>query len=820
MDSKPYPMKFIAKQFLPGGFRLLSIGVPIMTAPLLAAQQAETVEDVFELQAFEVTTESETGYVASNVLSAYRVNATIKEIPFNIQVVTAEFLADQAAVNLDDAVQYAAGVSIGGTSLQELDVYNIRGLSASRPKRNGYRRYYLSDMTNVQRVEVVKGPASALFGEAQPGGIINYITKRPKAEPETEISLRYGSWDERRIGIGKTGPLLDGRKDLLYRIDTSYQRSNGYRDYAEEERAVVAPVLQWEITPRTKVILDVEWIYKRFNPPSANLLWNESATRAYWERWVGEAPQDWADLPEATAAFLEVLANDPGKAVQFKFITQPSDNPTQDGSNRWTDIYPESLAPYTYATNGPDAFVRYDAMTYTGEIQHKVSDWLSVRAVISHGETDTEIWRANTKRVRVWGDGLQQGKRQDSRLNTVFNVQADALINFEIGPTKHRLVVGAEYFGDDFENLTIRSNNAAGANESQLLVLFEPSLELFALYDRNFPGETNPEELMSRVTRISRDDFYDENGAPRLIESDTALERELESVYISDQVSLFDDTVKILAGLRHDRVNQTFLRSLTLTEDLPFETPEVDSTTPQIGINWYATGSIVLYGNYSESFTPVEGVLRNIDGTESEKPPERGEGTEFGIKGSFLDGRISATVAWFDISKTDVVRPGITNDGERYDILVEGQSSTGYEADIVAYPTPNWQLILGYAHIEAEESIEEGGLDFDKRIVGVPEDQVTLWTKYSFKDSFLEGLEIGGGMTYMGERRGGQTNQDFLILDSYTKVDAFLAYKFNRNNVDYKLSLKIDNVFDELYFRPGPYVGDPTNATLTLTMKF
>lgn len=798
--------------------RILLILAPTFGLSLIGVGQDEADEAIFEMTPFEVTTDAQSGYIASNVLSAYRINATIKEIPFNIQVVTAEFLADQAAVNLDDAIQYSAGVTIGGTSLQELDVYNIRGLSASRPKRNGYRRYYLSDMTNVQRVEVVKGPASALFGEAQPGGIINYITKKPQAKPETQVSVRYGSWDERRIALSNTGPLNRSNKDLLYRIDTSYQKANGYRDFAEEERAVIAPVLQWQITPRTKLVFDVEWIYKRFNPPSANLIWNESATRAYWERWVGEAPEDWAQLPDLTAAFVAALEADPARAVQFRFLTQPSNNPVEGGGTRYTDIYPSSLVPYRYASNGPDTFVRYSALTYTGEVQHTFTDWASARVVVSQGTTDTDIWRSNTKRVRVWGDGLQQGKREDVRTNEVFNVQADMLINFDLGPSKHRLVIGVEHFGDDFDGRTIRNNASAGANTSQLQLLFTESYPLFLNYDLSFPGE---DELILGVNRISRSDFYDEQGNPFLVESETALERELNSIYFSNQISLFNDRVKMLAGIRYDRVEQTFLRSLSINEPLPFSTPTVSATTPQFGINWYVTSALVLYANASESFSPVEGVLRNIDGTESEKPPERGEGKELGIKASFFDGHISATLAWFDITKTDVVRPGITDDGDRYDILVDGQTSTGVELDLMAYPTENWQLTLGYAYIDSEEVIDESAIaGFDDRIVGVPEHQFTLWTKYSFHDTFLEGWEIGGGVSYLGERRGGQTNVDLLMLDSYVKVDALIGYKFQRNGAQYKLALKIDNVLDERYFRPGPYIGDPINYTLTLTADF
>lgn len=793
--------------------------LPFLSAVIASSlsAQAETEPDAYELPAFEVTAGSDQGYLASNVLSAYRINATIKEIPFNIQVVTDEFLKDHNAVSLIDAVQYVAGVTVGNTSMQEQDIFNIRGLRASRPKRNGYRRYYSFDMTNVQRVEVVKGPSSALFGEAQPGGIINYITKRPLPERETEVSVRYGRWDNRRFYVGHTGPFREDDKRLLYRIDASYQKSNGYRDFEREERAVVAPVISWEPTDRTKVIVDFEWFYQNFNPPSGNLIWNESATRAYWERWVGFAPDDWADLPALTAEFYERLEADPALGLQFRFMTQPSSFPQEDGSPRYTDIYPTYLAPLTYSTTGPDTYTKFDVRTITGEVQHRFTDWASVRAVASTGKTETEFVRANTQRVRVWGDGFQQGKRYAERTNEVISAQLDGMFSFHTGPVRHRVIVGAEYMADNFELFQVRNRVPGGAEPSQIMFLFPETYQLFLGYDLSFPGEDN---LVLGPIRISEDDFFDADGNPILLEIDSYSTRDLYSLYISDQLNFFDGRVRVLLGLRYDRVYQTIERTLNTPD--PFDTPTLSQTTPQFGINWYVTPDIVLYGNYSESFTPVEGMLRNEDGSTSPKPPERGEGGEVGIKGTFLDGAVSATVAVFDITKTDVVRPGLRDDGSRFDILADGQKSRGFEIDLMARPLPGLQLIFGYAYIDSEEILagEDPTADFDRRIVGVPQNQVTLWSKYTFQETALKGLELGGGFTYLGERRGAQTNRDIIFLDSYTKFDALVAYRFSRNNVDYRLALRVDNVFDTLYFRPGVFVGNPRNATISLTVNF
>lgn len=794
----------------------VSAALALLVAPFAPSLIAQEEPDFYELPTFEVRAGTDRGYLASNVLSAYRINATIKELPFNVQVVTQEFLRDQNAVSLTDAVQFVAGVTVANTSLQEQDVFNIRGLRASRPKRNGFRRYYSFDMTNVQRVEVVKGPASALFGEAQPGGIINYITKRPLPERETELSVRYGRWDNRRFYVGHTGPFREDDKRLLYRIDASYQKSNGFRDFEREERIFIAPVISWEPTDRTKVILDFEWFYKDFNPPAGNLIWNESATRAYWERWVGFAPDDWADLPRLTGEFLERLQNNQTLALQFRFTTQPSNFPTVGGTPTYTDIYPTSLAPLTFSSTGPDTYTIFDMRTITAEIQHRFSDWLSVRAVGSRGKTDTEFVRANTQRVRVWGDGFVQGKRYAERKNEVISGLLDGILSFNTGPVRHRMIIGAEYMGDNFEEFQVRNRVPGGSEPSQLMVLFPESFELFLNYDLSFPGE---DKLVLGPIRISQDDFFRADGTPILVESDTSLKRDLYSVYISDQFIMFDGRVRLLAGLRYDRVKQTIERTINTPE--PFQTPTLSQTSPQLGLNWYVTPDIVLYGNYSESFTPVEGMLRNEDGTSSPIPPERGEGGEIGIKGTFLDGRFSATVAVFDITKTDVVRPGLRDDGSRFDILVDGQKSRGFEVDLMASPFPGLQFIFGYAYIDSEEIFEEENiLEFDRRIVGVPQNQVTFWAKYTFQESALAGLELGGGFTYLGERRGAQTNRDQIFLDSYTKFDALIAYRFSRGNVDYRLALRIDNVFDTLYFRPGIFVGNPRNATVSFGITF
>lgn len=515
------------------------LSTPLMLAASLVAlhgtataQDAADEDQVFHLSPFEVSTETNRGYQAGNAISAYRVNTPIKDIPFNIQIMTQEFIEDTQSVSLEDVLQYAAGVTKQQSETEE-GRFNIRGLQAGFPKRNGYRRYYAMDMTNVERVEVVKGPLSAIFGEAQPGGIINYITKKPVSDPRYHAKVTYGSYDFMRAQFGLTGPLNES-KSLLYRIDASYLDRGGFRDFEYEERTFIAPVLQWNPTARTVVRVDFEYLHKRANIPSFSPVWNEAAFNSFLERY-------------------------PSRILRDIFA--------EEVPPYFTDI--ATHYPLEFSTAGPDAYSDFLLKTYTLEVTHNINSNLDFRAVASGSDTEWEELRARPNRTRTSGFGFLRGHFFRESVNQVVNVQTDLTASFRTGPIEHRLTVGAEYFGDNFKLQQFRN---------------PPPSQLFYYFDEAFMRSFFDTGVSSRGTfreyAIDMIDFTDP-----VAQQNT--ERDLFGIYFSEQMTLMNERLRIIAGLRYDEVKQSFYSydgSTKIGSD-----PKVTATTPQIGFNYAIT---------------------------------------------------------------------------------------------------------------------------------------------------------------------------------------------------------------------------------------
>ncbi|MEI8210242.1 MAG: TonB-dependent receptor plug domain-containing protein, partial [Methylococcales bacterium] len=130
--------------------------------------------------------------------------------------------------------------------------------------RNGFRLQQGGsnrDMANVESVEVLKGPAAILYGMVEPGGMVNVITKQPLATPYYALNQQFGSFNNYRTTVDATGPVANN-KDVLYRMNMSYQNSGSFRDFVGTDDLFLAPVLKWNITPKTQVTFELEYNHK------------------------------------------------------------------------------------------------------------------------------------------------------------------------------------------------------------------------------------------------------------------------------------------------------------------------------------------------------------------------------------------------------------------------------------------------------------------------------------------------------------------------------------------------------------------------------
>jgi iron complex outermembrane receptor protein len=218
-----------------------------------------------------VTGEGQRGYSAPNASTATGTDAPILETPFSVQVVPQDVLRDQQVIRLEDALTNISGVISAGNNGGREAAFSIRGFgnqfSSSVPTlRDGYRLYGsfqgISEIGILERVEVLKGPASILYGEIEPGGVINLVSKKPLAKPFYEAELQVGSRALVRPRIDLTGSLTtDG--SLLYRLNALYQHDRSFRNFdTDTNRFAIAPTLTWKMSDRTDLTVSLDYIHQ------------------------------------------------------------------------------------------------------------------------------------------------------------------------------------------------------------------------------------------------------------------------------------------------------------------------------------------------------------------------------------------------------------------------------------------------------------------------------------------------------------------------------------------------------------------------------
>ena len=188
---------------------------------------------------------------------AIRLNAPLEQTPMLVNIVPRELLDQQQAISLEDALRNVGGVSKFG-SYGNGDNINIRGFDiglAGGPENyrvNGVMlRTPYSDY--VEEVQVLKGPVSILYGDVEPGGVINYVTKKPLGYRHGTFELKVGEDGLYRPSIDLGGTVGD---DVAFRLNTVFETSESFRDEVENEQFMIAPTFSWEISDRTSLLVE------------------------------------------------------------------------------------------------------------------------------------------------------------------------------------------------------------------------------------------------------------------------------------------------------------------------------------------------------------------------------------------------------------------------------------------------------------------------------------------------------------------------------------------------------------------------------------
>lgn len=210
-----------------------------------------------------------TDYAVQNSSTATKTDTPIMETPVSIQVVPRAVMSDQKTTTIKDALENVSSVRPQST-LGLSNSFIIRGFRNGKVYRNGLIANGISvaegtqfETANLERVEVLKGPAAVLFGRIEPGGLINLVTKKPRDESYYSLEQRFGSYGFYRTEWDATDTITDD-KSLSYRFTGSYQNNKSFRDFNFNDRVLVNPSLTWRPSDATEMSLEVEAIHDEF----------------------------------------------------------------------------------------------------------------------------------------------------------------------------------------------------------------------------------------------------------------------------------------------------------------------------------------------------------------------------------------------------------------------------------------------------------------------------------------------------------------------------------------------------------------------------
>uniref|UniRef100_UPI0030845D33 TonB-dependent siderophore receptor n=1 Tax=Petrachloros mirabilis TaxID=2918835 RepID=UPI0030845D33 len=637
-----------------------------------------------------VTGETDRGYAVDNATTATRTDTPLRDIPQSIQVIPKQVLEDQQVIRLDDALRNVSGVAPGDNFGGTRDQFFIRGFQQFNIFRDGFRdeRIVLQETAAIDRIEVLKGPASVLFGNLEPGGIINIILERPLAEPHYIFEGQVGNFGLVRPQLDFTGPLNKNRT-LLYRLNAVYERGDGFRDFDQDiQRFFIAPSLSWDITENTNLLIEFEYSYDR----------------------------------------------------------RPFDRGLVAIGNEVADI------PRDRILGEPDDFLENTAYSLGYILEHRFSENWRIRNALRFSSADTLDVKADPRfrlEDEVSGE-LRRFFRSNDDISQLFELQTSVLGSFSTGSVDHEIVVGFDYF----------RNFSQGTN-------------------REFP-ETPSINIFSPVYRVIPQPDLDE--FTNLIR-DSRRETDAIGIYLQDLISLTDN-LKLLLGGRFDFSNQSELSfgSSSSRYDQAF--------SPRVGIVYQPIEPLSLYASYSRAFAPNFGTTSDGETLE----PERGTQYEVGARAELLNGRLSANLAFYDLTKTNIADSDPNDPTFTFFVPIGKQRSRGLELDVAGEILPGWKLIASYAYTDAEIVKGVFGIADGNRPANIPEHSGSLWTTYEIQEGNLQGLGFGLGLFLVGERQG--DNQNTFRLPGYVRTDAAVYYR--RNN--WKFALNIRNLFDINYF--------------------
>ncbi|MDE2411946.1 MAG: TonB-dependent siderophore receptor [Sphingomonadales bacterium] len=759
----------------------------LIAAPALA-QATTDATDGDEEQGQQIVVTGQ--FVDKGAQSATKLAIPVLDTPFSVDSYNSNFLKAVETTNVSDLYRYMTGIQRAGNTGYDI---TFRGFKTSGNDRNAILtdglpglsvRFGSPPTVGVDHIELVKGPTSVLYGQAQPGGFINIITKKPKSTPSFDVTLRgqtgLGSFNRQLGGLASidfTGPILaDGAVSARLLGESGYTR--GFRDGAYEKPVFISPMVSWEIDPQTKLTLQGEYRWVKTHLDTYLVAPNRDASRIATINTSYQEDKDF--LIERGKTGNLFLEHEFSRDVKFNL------------GYRYVDHF--------------DTQTNFDVV----------------------GFDSTDPLNTITRRAR----------RQEN-IRTYSFVDANLTAKFDTLGIRHTLLLG---FSGGRETASLnrlqfyncaRTTNVATSCTSLNLNIYNP-VHNAALDVANFPlfDPAKPSDLNWRYTTQNSLGFYGSD----FIEFSDMFKAMVGLRYANERQTIADKRITTFKPVEKKDTKFLPLAGLLFqpVRHVSFYTSYSTSFVP------VAASSQDVFG--MNPFKPTEAT--SIEGGVKTELFNR----RLNVTAAYFDIKKKNTLNTFNCLTLAQLNAAITAgtytapaDAPRDTAgnlipgsgtcsnQLGGERARGMEIELNATPLPNWQITGGYAHTVGRVTSSNIAGQTGALLTNSPRDAINLWTRYDIEEGPLEDLGVGLGVSYIGKRHGllptaavdARPENGTLPLKGYTVVDLGLYYKVG-DHLD--LTLKASNLFDERYIESAGFTGDiqlvpGTLRTITLTAR-
>ncbi|SFW69128.1 TonB-dependent receptor [Chitinophaga sancti] len=721
-----------------------------------------------QLQTVEITGRKEIGYKNTNTFIGTKTATPLREVPASIAYVTKELIQDQAAVRIGDVVKNMSGVN-QFTFYDDLTIrgFRINGGSTTQ-LMNGMRTFtgfWKQPMVNyLERVEVIKGPASALFGNASPGGVINRVTKKPLDEDRKSLSFTMGSFNSTRALLDFTGPLNED-KTILYRLNLGYENAESFRVLQFDKNLVIAPSVSFLPNKKTRINFDA--------------VYNKSNSRL-----------------------------DRGQSV---FMGQ--------------GLY---STPISQALNATNDYLNEETYTVMASLNHQFSSRLAFNlAYLRTGYTEDLLEHRSANENARDAKGIEipsliarqvfVRKKNPASANASMYLTYDA----NTGKIEHKLLAGYDYSQATLSpgasqmtatNYQLKSGGVAPYYPADSLkyVTYEyktASGEKIVIPKPNVPSFDllNPNNVLEDMNRYV---YTAQNSAVQ------PTFNSLGGMYLQDQIKL--GALQLLLGVRYetytDRRNYKKANQKKVNQH---------AFLPRIGLVYTATKNINVYGVYTRGYNPQDAAIQSNPASGGPFNPIESELIEGGLKTEWLEGKLTGNLSIYHIiQKGTLYLAGVRDQPELY-LQIGKERAQGVELDITGQITKDWNIIANYSYNDAviTEAKGDDSLKIGDQKPNAPKHQGNLWTKYTIPAGKVKGLGIGVGANFVTTRNVSLNATQ--TLPGYALLNAALYYKVNK----VQLQVNFNNLTDKTYWVGGYdylrlFPGAPRNWQATISYTF